>query len=260
MEPVATLYSAIIGCGPSGCFLLSLLRQSHAKAKLIAVSSEEDSLNMSAADQKILVKPGEKPAIDIGAFELAFVILDPSEDLSLQYAQMVASRVSAEGGYVLGVAINKPGNSLNEAEISKPFGSLAIVDASWVLEKRGDSDDERALQIAFNFTAHTLTFLADAIDSGDLKISHLKEVTSGGVCGFAASHVSEAEAIYAMTMSHLKINRVKAGIVFVEADTDDVLARRIFLKIAATLPRESNLSMLRLPGLAPFKVMAMLVH
>ena len=259
------MYSAIIGCGPTGCFLLSLLRQSQARARLIAVADEEESLNMSGADQKILVKPGEKPAMAIGAFEAAFVVLDPSEGQVLQYAHAAASRISTEGGYVLGVAVNKPGSSLDVAEAARSFGGLAVIDAEWVMEKRGGAEkggesEERALQIAFNFTAHTLTFLTGIIDSGDLKVSLLKDVTAGGICGFAASHVSEAEAIYAMTMSRIDRDRVKAGIVFLDAATEDVLARRIFLKIAAGLPRESNLSMLRVPGLTPFKVMAMLVH
>lgn len=260
MEPVASLHSAIIGCGPSGCFLLNLLRQSQAKAKLIAVDNDQSSLEMATADQSIIVKPGEQPIFDIGSFEVAFVVFDPSEGLALKYAQAVASRVTAEGAYVFAVALNKPGYSFPETEVVRSFGGLAVVDAAWVLQKRGDSDDERALQIAFNFAAHMLTFFAGAIDSGELSIPLLKEITSSGVCGFAASHVSEAEALFAMTMSRIERPKVKAGFVFIDSATDDVLSRRIFLRTIAGFDREANIHMLRIGGMAPFKVVAMLVH
>ncbi|WP_424357272.1 hypothetical protein [Methanocella sp. MCL-LM] len=260
MVSEAPSYSAIIGCGPSGCFLLNLLRQSQARAKLIAIDDDSGSLELSAADQQVLVRPGEKLTADIGSFEAVFVVFDPSEGNALTYARDVTSRVSAEGAYVYAVAINTPGSSLAETDVASGFGGMAIVDAAWVLEKRGDSDQERALHIAFNFAAHMLTFLTGAIDSGDLSVSQFKEITSAGTAGFAATHVSEAESVYAMTMSKIDSPRVRSGFVFIDAGTGDVMARRIFLRVAAGMPRESNLTMLRVGGLAPFKIMAMLVH
>lgn len=260
MNSTAPLYSAIIGCGPSGCFFLNLLRQSQAKAKLIAVDDAESSLGMAAADQAVLVKPGEQPILDMGHFEVAFVVFDPSEGMALQYAQGIASRFTAEGTYVFAVAINKPDSSPVEADIVRSFGGMAVIDAAWVLAKRGDGDDERALQIAFNFAAHMLTFFAGAIDSGELSIQLFKEITSGGVCSFAASHVSEAEALFAMTMSRIERPNVKAGFVFIDSATGDVLSRRIFLRTIAGFDREANIQMLRIGGMAPFKVVAMLVH
>ncbi|WP_048198748.1 hypothetical protein [Methanocella arvoryzae] len=260
MDSTAPLYSAIVGCGTTGCFLLSLLRQSQARAKLVAIDDNSGSLEMSAADQQVLARPGEKLKADIGSFEVVFVVFDPSEGDSLAYARDVASRASTEGAYVYGFAINKTGSSLAEADVAPGFGGMAIVDAAWVLEKRGDGDEERALHIAFNFAAHTLTFLTAAIDSGDLPVSPFREITSAGTAGFAATHLSEAESVYAMTMSKIDSPQVKSGFVFIDAATGDVLARRIFLRVAAGLPRESNLSMLRVGGLAPFKIMVMLVH
>lgn len=260
MEKGAPHNSAIVGCGPSGCFLLSLLRQSHAKAKLIAVDSDESSLQLAEADQSIKVSPGDKPAGIAGAFEIVFCVFDPSEGQALDYAKAISSSAAADGAYVYALALNKPGNSLSEAEVAREFGGTAVIDAAWVMEKRGDSDDERALQIAFNFAAHTLTFLAGAIDAGDLSIAQFKDTTAGGIAGFAASHLSEADAIYALTLSRIDKSRVKAGIVFLDSGTSDVLARRIFLGVLRGISREARMNMLRGGGLEPFKVLALLVH
>ena len=252
--------SAIVGCGPSGCFLMNLLRQSQAKAKLIAIDEDQNSLDMSGADQKILVKLGEKSVSASGAFKIVFLVFDPSEGSALDYAKAVATLASAGGAYVYTIAINKPGSNLAQTELLQPFGGAAIIDAAWVMEKRGDNNEEHALQISFNFAAHTLTFLTKAIDSGELDIQAFKDVTSGGVCSFAASHISEAEAIYALTLSRIQKTSVKSGLIFIESGADDVLARRIFLGILRGLPKGARVDMVRASGLEPFKVLAMLVH
>jgi hypothetical protein len=260
MNDIAPPNSAIVGCGPSGCFLLNLLRQSQTKAKLIAVDEDQGSLDMSGADLKILVKPGEKLVSDIGAFKVVFLVFDPSEGSAIESAKGASALASVQGSYVYAIAVNKPGNDLSEMDLSRSFGGVAIIDAAWVMKKRGDNEEEHALQIAFNFAAHTLAFLVQAIDSGELDISAFKDATAGGVCSFAASHISDAEAIYALTLSPIQKSSVMSGIVFIEAGADDVLARRIFLGVLRGLPGGARVDMLRVTGLEPFKVLAMLVH
>ena len=260
MNDQAPPNSAIVGCGPSGCFLLKLLRQSQTKAKLIAIDEDSGSLDMSDADLKILVKPGEKIVSDIGAVKIVFLVFDPAEGSAIDYAKAVSAQAEAGGAYVYALAVNKPGSNLTETELSRSFRGAAIIDAAWVMEKRGDNNEEHALQISFNFAAHTLAFLVKAIDSGELDISTFKDVTAGGVCSFAASHISESEAIYALTMSRIQKTSVKSGIIFLESGADDVLARRIFLGILRGLPKGARVNMVRASGLEPFKVLAMLVH
>ncbi len=60
MNAEAPRYSAIVGCGPSGCMVTSLLKQSSAKSRLIAVDESEESLNESGADVRIKVTAGRK--------------------------------------------------------------------------------------------------------------------------------------------------------------------------------------------------------
>ncbi|HMK46837.1 MAG TPA: hypothetical protein VK436_09440 [Methanocella sp.] len=251
--------SAIIGCGPTGCFLLSLLRRTRAKALLIAVDEDDESLNMSGADRQIRVAPGKGCGDVIGAFEVAIVVFDPAEDMVLDHARDVSAKASAEGAYVYAFAINKPGGVVREADLRHPFSGAAIVDAGWVMEKQGDKGEEQALQIAFNFAVHILTFIVNALDSGDLNAPDFRDLT-GGIAGFAASHISDAEAAFSMTMSQVEKSAVKSGILFLDASTSDILARRIFLGIVRNLPREARMNMLRVRGLEPFKVLAMLVH
>ncbi len=261
MKQGSPLNTAIVGCGPSGCFLLNLLRQSRTKAKLIAIGEDQGSLDMSGADQMIVAKPGENYGVgDIGAFEILFVVFDPAEDSALEYAKTISTLATAGGTYVYAIAVNKPGSVLAETDVSRHFGGAAIIDAAWVLEKRGDDNEEQALQISFNFTAHTLAFLVNAIDSGELGITAFQDATAGGICSFAASHISEGEAIYALTMSRIQKTSVKSGIIFLESGTDDVLTRRIFLGILRGLPKGASINMIRATGLEPFKILAMLVH
>jgi hypothetical protein len=58
-----------------------------------------------------------------------------------------------------------------------------------------------------------------------------------------------------------KINRgeIKSGIVFLDDAIEDIPARRIFLAIGRSLPN-AELSMIRIKGLEPFKILAMLAY
>jgi hypothetical protein len=253
-------YSAIVGCGPSGCMIVSLLKQSSAKSRLIAVDESEESLSESGADVKIKARPGEKAAGDIGTFEMVFVVFDPTEPGTIDWASGIASRAAADGAFTFGLIIPPPGRaSPDSAALRRPFGGIGVIDADYVLEKRGGKDPAMALQIAFNFTAHTLTFLAGAIDAGDLGVPALKSATGGRITNFVASHVSDPIAIYSLTFSRINRAAIKSGIVFLDDAIEDVPARRIFLGIGRTLPG-AELNMIRAKGLEPFKILAMLAQ
>ena len=260
MNQKASYQSAIVGCGPTGCFLLSLLRRSQAKALLIAVDDNEGSLNMAGADRQIHVTPGKEVTYAIGAFRVVLMVFDPAEGMALEYARTISAKASAEGAYVYALAVTKPGGTIIEADLQHQFAGAAIVDAGWVMEKREDKDEERALHIAFNFAVHLLVFIVNALDSGDLDAPIFRDLTGGGVAGFAASHLSDAETVFGLTMSRIDKGAVKSGILFLDTATPDVLTRRIFLGVVKNLPREARMNMLRVHGLEPFKVMAMLVH
>ncbi len=260
MNAEAPRYSAIVGCGPGGCMITSLLKQSSAKSRLIAVDENEEALNESGADVRIKARPGEKVTGDIGTFEIVFIVFDPTEPGTIGWAGEIASRAAADGSYTFGLIIRPPGQASPDlATLRKPFGGIGIIDADYVLEKRGGKDPAMALQIAFNFTAHTLAFLATAIDAGDLSVTALKSATNGAVTNFAASHVSDPIAIYSLTFSRINRAAIKSGIVFLDDSIQDVPARRIFLGIGRTLPG-SELSMIRAKGLEPFKILAMLAQ
>jgi hypothetical protein len=128
-----------------------------------------------------------------------------------------------------------------------------------LLEKRGGKDRAMALQIALNFTAHTLTFLTNAIDAGDLSVTVLQKETIGKITNFAASHMSDPIAIYSMTFTKVNRAAIKSGIVFLDDAIEDVPARRIFLGIGRTLPG-AGMDMIRTKGLEPFKILAMLAQ
>ncbi|MGA9138689.1 MAG: hypothetical protein WBZ29_00590 [Methanocella sp.] len=253
-------YSAIIGCGPSGCMIVSLLKQSSAKSRLIAVDESGESLGESGAEVMLKARPGEKVAGDIGTFEIVFVVFDPTEPGSAGWAGEVASRATADGAFTYGLIIRPPGQASPDlAALRRPFGGIGVIDADYVREKRGGKDPAMALHIAFNFTAHTLTFLADAIDAGDLSVSALKSAASGRITNFAASHVSDPIAIYSLTFSKINRAAIKSGIVFLDDAIEDVPARRIFLGIGRTLPG-AELNMIRAKGLEPFKILALLAQ
>jgi hypothetical protein len=258
MNAEAPLYSAVVGCGPSGCLIVSLLRQSSAKARLIAADQSKEALDESKADIMITAQPGEKVPGEIGTFEILFIVLDPSEPGSTGWAGEIASRAAANGAYTVGIFIRPPDAATQDLpEVRELFGGAAVVDARYIFEKRGSKDPAMALQIAFNFTAHALTFLTAAIDSGDLSVPALKSATEGRTVAFAASHITDPIAIYSMTMSKINRAAVKSGFVFLDDTIEDIPARRIFYAIGKTLPN-AELSMIRTKGLEPFKIMTML--
>lgn len=260
MNAEAPRYSAIVGCGPSGCMVTSLLKQSSAKTRLIAVDESVESLDASGADVRVKAAPGEKVAADIGTFETVFVVFDPSEPGSSGWAREVASCAAADGAFIFGLLLRSPGqDSPDVAGLRKGFGSLGVIDADYVQEKRGGKDPAMALQIAFNFAAHTLTFLAGAIDTGDLSPAALKAATNGRTVNFAASHVSDPIAIYSLTFTKLNRAIIKSGLVFLDDAIEDIPARRIFLGIGRTLPG-AELNMIRAKGLEPFKILALLAQ
>lgn len=265
MNEEAPRYSAVAGCGPTGCMIASLLRQSAAKARLIAVDeadpgSGKESLDGSQADLKISVKPGGTVSADIGTFEIVFFVFDPTEPGALDWAGQIASRAAADGAYTLGIAIRPPGDGVIEGTVlRRSFGGAAVVDSHYIFEKRGSNDPAMALQIAFNFTAHAITFLTGIIDSGDLSVPQLKDATAGKVVAFAASHISDPVAIYSMAMSHIDRAAVRSGIVFLDESLEDIPARRLFLGVGRTLPN-AELTMIRAKGLEPFKILALLAH
>jgi hypothetical protein len=197
---------------------------------------------------------------EIGTFEIVFIVFDPTEPGATGWAGEIATRAAADGAYTFGLVFRSPGQaSPDTAVLRRPFGGIGIIDADYILEKRGGKDPAMALQIAINFTAHTLAFLATAIDAGDLSVAALKSATNGRVTNFAASHVSDPIAIYSMTFTKLNRAAVKSGIVFLDDAIADVPARRIFLGIGRTLPG-AELSMIRAKGLEPFKILAMLAQ
>jgi hypothetical protein len=260
MNSEAPLYSAVVGCGPSGCLVVSLLKQSSAKARLIAVDQSKEALDESKADIMITARPGEKVPGEIGTYELLFVVLDPSEPGVTGWAGEIASRAAANGAYTFGIFIRPPGAAPQVIpEVCGLFGGVAVVDAGFIFEKRGSKDPDMALHIVYNFTALMLTFLAGAIDSGDLSVPALKSATEGRTTIFAASHVSDPIEIYSMTMSKIDRAAINSGIVFLDDSIEDIPARRIFYAIGKTLPN-AELSMIRTKGLEPFKILAMLAY
>jgi hypothetical protein len=260
MNSDAPLYSAVVGCGPGGCLVVYLLKQSSAKARLIAVDQSKEALDESKADIMITAQPGEKVPGEIGAYEIVYVVLDPSDPGATGWAGEIASRASANGAYTIGIFIRSPGEGPQEMpEVRELFGSAAVVDARYIFEKRGGKDPAMALQIAFNFAAHALTFLAGAIDSGDLSVPALKSATEGRTVAFAASHISDPIAIYSLTMSKINRGAIKSGIVFLDDAIEDIPARRIFYAIGKTLPN-AELSMIRTKGIEPFKILALLAQ
>lgn len=252
---------AIIGCGPSGSFIVNLLKQSGAHARLIAVDDSDDVLNSIEADRKVLVRAGEKfdSEIDFGKYKIALFINDPSEGSSLTYAQALSVSASINNTYTYGFMI-RPIEGWNEdaSEIFRSFDAAAIIDAGWIYEKREKKDREQAIRISFNFLAHTLTFITGAIASGKLDIETFKGISSGKVTAFAASSISQGAAVYGMTMSNIERDRVKAAMVFVAEDIGDVDTRRIILDIARSLPGNTEIQAIRTGGLEPFRIVALL--
>ena len=257
MNTEAPLYTAVVGCGPSGCLITSLLRQSSAKARLIAVDQSKEALDESKADIMMTAQPGGKVPGSIGTYELVFIVLDPSEPGSPGWAEEIAGKASDAGAYVFGIVIRPPGQAMPDLpDIRSMLGSTALIDADYIFQKRG-KEPEMALQIAFNFTAHTLAFLAAAVDAGNPGVAELRKATEKKTIAFAASHMSEPLSIYSLTMSKINRAEVRSGIIFEDDAIEDVPARRIFYAIGRSLPK-AELSMIRTKGLEPFKLLAIL--
>jgi hypothetical protein len=187
-------------------------------------------------------------------------VLDPSESGSAGWAEEIAAKASANGAYIVGVIIRPPGQAMPDLpDIRSLLGSVALIDANYIFEKRGGNDPAMAMQIAFNFTAHTLAFLASALNTGELSAPELRKATDGRIVAFAASHLSDPISIYSLTMSKINRGEAKSGIVFLDDGIEDVPARRIFYAIGKTLPN-AEMSMIRTKGLEPFKILALVAY
>lgn len=261
MEASSTEQVAIIGCGPAGCAVVTILKESSAPAYLVAVDDSEETLDKAEADKKVLVKPGEKLDLgfDLSQYQVILFALEPSEGSSLTYAQAVASAAPTHNVYTFGFVI-KPSGGWKEDEkaIYSTFDGAALVDEGWVLNVRKGQDPEYAMRISLNFTAHMLRILAEAFKENKLNREALRSATSGRVSTFAATATSEPETLYSMTMSLVDRSKARSMLIFMPEDTDNVLARRIFLALAYTIPPNAEIQSVRIRGVEPFRILAML--
>ena len=266
MDVSSTKKVAIIGCGLAGCGVVTILKESfsslpEAPAFLVAVDDNEEALGQSAADKKVLVKAGEKPdaGIDFGEYEATFFVLEPSERSALTWAQLMSAAATEKKVYTMGFLI-KPSGGWPEADkdIFSSFDGSAVADEGWVLQARQGKDPEFAMRIVFNFVAHTLTFMAEAIREGKLSKDALYKSTYGKVAGFAATPTSEPDVLFNMTMSKIEKEHVRSVILFMPEDTDNIAARRTFLRVAEALPRSMEMIALRIKYVEPFRIVALL--
>jgi hypothetical protein len=266
MDVSSTNKVAVIGCGLAGCGVVTILKESfsnmpEAPAYLVAVDDSEESLNVAVADQKVIVKAGENhgAAFDFSRFSMVFFVLEPSQASSLTLAQVMASSASAKNAYKLGFLIKPSGGwPEDEKSIYASFDGSILVDEGWVLQARKGKDPEFAMRIAFNFVAHALTFMSEAIRESKLGLDALSKATKGKVSGFAATPVSQPETLFNMTMSKVYMPQVHSVILFMPEDTDNVQARRIFLGVANALPRSMEMIALRVKYVEPFRIVALL--
>jgi hypothetical protein len=264
MDVPPTLKVAIIGCGLAGCGIVTILKDSFANmpsapAFLVAVDDSDEALGQTMADRKVLLASGGKPDLDLGGYSVAFFVLDPSEAGSLTMAQVLASGASGKKAYTFGFLI-KPAGGWQEDDrtVYGSFDASALIDEGRVLEIRNGKDPEYAMRIVLNFIAHVLTFMSEAIRDGKLSTDALYRATYGKVSGFAATSVSQPESLYNMTMSKIDRDMVKSAILFMTEDTDNMLARRIFLSVASGLPRSMEMIALRVKYVEPFRIVALL--
>jgi hypothetical protein len=257
---------AIVGLGLAGCGAVTILKESFAgmpsaPAYLMAVADDNDALKAAMADKKALVVADKKleEDVDFSQYTVVFFILDPSDGPSLTWAQILASRAEENKAYTLGFLIKPPGGwPEDEKTIYGSFDGCAVVDEGWVLGLRKGKDPEYAIRIVFNFVAHVLTFMAEAIKEGKLGMEALRKATFGKVGAFAATSTSQPETLYHMTMSKIDRGRVGSVILFMPEDTDNITARRIFLNVAAGLPRSMEMIALRVKYVEPFRIVALL--
>ena len=257
---------AIVGCGLAGCGVVTILKESFAQdprapAYLIAVDDNGETLNAALADKKVLARGGEKPEmdLDLGGFPVVFFVLEPSETSALIFARALASRASAQRAYTFGFLVKPSGGWPEEdKKVYASFDGSALVDEGWVLKARKGNDPEYAMRIAFNFTAHALAFMAEAVGDGKLGRDALWSATYGKVAGFAATSLSQPETLFNMTMSNIDNTQVKSVILFMPEDTDNMAARRIFLFVSNHLPRSIEMIALRVKKVEPFRIVALL--
>jgi hypothetical protein len=265
MDIASTEQVAIVGLGLAGCGVVTILKGSFsgmpaAPAYLIAVDDKADALNAAMADTKVMARPGEKlgAEIDFGRYAVVFFVLDPSDGPSLTWAQILSSVVAEKKAYTLGLLIKPPGGwAEDEKTIYGSFDGCAVVDEGWVLELR-KKDPEYVIRIVFNFVAHALTFMSEAIKEGKLSVEAFRKATYGKVAAFVATSTSEPETLYHMTMSKIDRSGVRSAILFMPEDTDNMVARRIFLNVAAGLPRSIEMIALRVRYVEPFRIVALL--
>ena len=257
---------AIVGCGLAGCGVVTILKESFAKetsapAYLIAVDDNEEALSAAMADKKVLARGGEEPNmdIDLSDYSVVFFVLEPSEVSSLILARVLASRASSQTAYTLGCLIKPSGGwPEDEKKICASFDGSAIIDEGWVLRVRKGDDPEYAMRIVFNFTAHMLSFTAEAIKDGKLGQDALRNATYGKVAGFAATSLSQPDTLFNMTMSDIDKTKVKSAILFMPEDTDNMMARRAFLYVSNNLPLSIEMIALRVKNVEPFRIVALL--
>jgi len=210
----------VIGCGLAGCGVVTILKESFqglptAPAFLVAVDDKAEVLDAAAADKKVTVKPGDNPGagIDFGLYEAAFFVVEPSEASALTWAQMLSSAASEKKAYALGFVIKPSGGWPEEdRDVYGSFDGSVLIDEGWVLQARQGKDPEFAMRIVFNFIAHTLTFMSEAVREGKLSGDALYKSTYGKVAGFAATSVSQPDTLYNMTMSRVERPRVRSVI------------------------------------------------
>ncbi len=257
---------AVIGCGLAGCGVVTILKESFsnlpaAPAFLVAVDDKGEVLDAAAADKKVTMKPGENSGtgIDFGQYEAVFFVVEPSETSALTWAQVLSSAASEKKAYTLGFVIKPSGGWPEEdRDVFGSFDGSALIDEGWVLQARKGKDPEFAMRIVFNFIAHALTFMSEAVREGKLSRDALYKSTFSKVAGFAATSVSQADTLYNMTMSKIERSRMRSVILFMPEDTDNIDARRTFLQVAQTLPRSMEMIALRVKYVEPFRIVALL--
>jgi hypothetical protein len=257
---------AIVGCGLAGCGIVTILKESFSRepiapAFLIAVDDNEEALNNTMADKKILVGEKLEKDIDLSQYAVVFFVLEPSETSSLTWAQALSSLAMEKKVYSYGFLIKPSGGwPEDEKTVFGSFDGSALVDEGWVFEARKDKDPEYAMRIVFNFTAHTLAFMSEAIRTGRLSKDALLTATYGKVAGFAATSISQPESLFLMTMSKISRDRIKSVILFMPEDTDNMAARRTFLYVSKGLPRTIEMIALRTKYVEPFRIVALLAQ
>jgi len=264
MDVPSTQQVAIVGLGLAGCGVVTILKESFsgmpsAPAFLMAVDDDEEDLKSAEADKKVMARPGEKPDIDFSNYAVVFFVLEPSEASALTWAQALVSRASGKKAYTFGLLVRPSGGwPEDDKTIYGSFDGCAVVDEGWVLELRKGKDPEYAMRIVFNFVAHVLTIMVEAIKEGKLALDALRKATYGKVAAFAATSTSQPETLYHMTMSKIERGKVKSVILFMAEDIDNITARRIFLNVSAGLPRTMEMIALRVNYVEPFRIVAML--